>query len=106
MGYLNGDLNYAKKILNHVLKKFPEHIEALNELAKGDNMEIIIEQANTMTGLASCTYTPPLQGICFKVETAAQGGNLASVRMLLPELENTARMTLKEIQAVVARISK
>ena len=106
MAYLNGDLNYAKKVLNYVLTKFPEQIALLRKLAGEGAAESVHQQATKITGMASCTYTPPLQEICYNVEAAAQSGDLTSVIALLPELEQTTQITLKEIQSVVTRISK
>jgi CheY-like chemotaxis protein len=103
--YLDGDLKYAKKILNYVLKTFPEHIETLKVLATGVDMQAIRLHANTMTGLVSCTFTPALQEICAKVETAAQEGALDSTRELLPELENIALKTLAKIRSAAVKIS-
>ena len=103
--YLDGDLKYAKKILNYVLKTFPEHIKSLKELAAGFDMQAICLHAKTMTGLVSCTFTPALQEICFKVETAAQEGDLDSTRELLPELERIALKTLEKIRSAAVRIS-
>jgi CheY-like chemotaxis protein len=104
--YLEGDLNYAKKILNYVLKTFPEHIETVKGLATAGVAEAVYRQANTMTALVSCTFTPALQEICFKVETAAQAGDLEAARGLLPELERTAVKTLEKIRTSAARITQ
>ena len=103
--YLDGDLEYAKKILNYVLTKFPEHVGTLRELAKGFDAVAFHQQAETMTGLVSCTFTPALQEICFKVESAAKEGDLESARRLLPELERTALKTMEAIRSAAAKMS-
>ncbi|MFZ4857380.1 MAG: response regulator [Desulfuromonadaceae bacterium] len=103
--YLDGDLKYTKKILNYVMKTFPDHVETLKNLAKGTDTEAICLHANTMTGLVSCTFTPALQEICVKVETAAQEGDLGATRELLPEMEQIALKTLDKIRTAATRIS-
>ncbi|HIJ86610.1 MAG TPA: PAS domain S-box protein [Desulfuromonadales bacterium] len=102
--FLNGDVKYAKKVLNYVLKTFPEHVETLKELVNGSDLYAIGLQANTMTGLVSCTFTPALQEICAKVESAAQVGDLDSTRGLLPELEKIAVKTLEKIRTAATRV--
>lgn len=103
--YLDGDLKYAKKILNYVLKTFPEHIGTLKELAKSGDADAIHRQVNMMTGQVSCTFTPALQEICSKVESAAQVGNLEATLGLIPELERTALKTLVQIRTATTRLS-
>ena len=104
MEYLDGDQKYAKKVLNYVLKTFPEHIETLKKLAKGVDLQAVQQQANTMTSLVSCTFTPALQEICTKVEAAAQKSDLEATRGLLPELERTGLMTLEKMRTAAARL--
>jgi CheY-like chemotaxis protein len=94
----DGDVDIAKSILNDALTEIPKNVETLQELCKGEDIQAIRLQAHNIKGMAANLFTPALRDIAFKIETAAKNGDVASVREFLPELEQTARMTIEAIR--------
>jgi signal transduction histidine kinase/DNA-binding NarL/FixJ family response regulator len=94
----NGDVDIAKSILNVALTEIPKDVEKLQEFCKGGDIQAIRLQAHSIKGMAANLRTPALRDIAYKIETAAKNGDVASARELLPELEQTTRMTIEAIR--------
>lgn len=94
----DGDREFAVSILGEALQELPNEVKMLGELAQNDDARPIRHQAHTMKGLAANICTPALKKICHDIEIAADEGQLASVRKLLPELERTAMLTAEAIR--------
>lgn len=93
----DGDEDFAQSILQDALTEIPKYVESLQECCQGEDLQAIRLQAHTIKGIAANLCTPALRDIAYKMETASRNGDVASARELLPELVQTARMTLGAI---------
>ncbi len=94
----DGDVDFAQSILQDALTEIPKYVESLQECCQGEDMQAIRFQAHTIKGIAANLCTPALRDIAYKMETASKNGDVASARELLPQLEQTARMTIEAIR--------
>ena len=95
---LDCDVDIARSILNDALTEIPSVVNELRELSKGENSQAIRIKAHDIKGMAANLRTPALREIAYKIETAAKNGDVASAKALLPELEQTTRITLEAIK--------
>jgi len=95
---LDCDVDIARSILNDALTEIPAVVDELRELSKGENSQAIRIKAHDIKGMAANLRTPALREIAYKIETAAKNGDVASAKALLPELEETTRITLEAIK--------
>ena len=94
----DGDMDITRSILEDALTEIPKDIGKLQEHCQREDMQVIRLQAHTIKGMAANLCTPALRDIAYKIETAAKNGDMVSVRELLPELEQTTRMTIEAIR--------
>jgi two-component system sensor histidine kinase/response regulator len=94
----DGDADFTRSILNDASTEIPKSVEMLQESCRETDIHAIRFQAHTIKGIAANLCTPALRDIAYNIETSAKNGDLASARELLPELVQTARMTLEAIR--------
>lgn len=95
---LDNDHVFVQMILGEAILELPKLLQELRELCRNDDAATIRRQAHTIKGMAANISTPALREICRGIETAAKGGDVASAREFLPELERTALMTIEAIE--------
>ena len=96
----DGDEDFAKGILEDAVKEIPNDVEELIVLCGGEDLQAIRILAHTIKGMAANLCTPALWELSANIETAAKASDLASARKLVPELEQTTRMTLDAIKGL------
>ncbi|MEI7637400.1 MAG: ATP-binding protein [Syntrophus sp. (in: bacteria)] len=95
---LDGDVDTSQSILDAALTEIPKDVEMLREYYEKEDIQKIRFKAHTIKGMAANLCTPALRDIAYKIETAAKNGDMASAREMLPELEQTTRMTIEAIK--------
>jgi signal transduction histidine kinase/DNA-binding response OmpR family regulator len=96
--HFDGDEEFATSILLDASTEIPKEVEKLKQCCKSEDPQMIRLQAHTIKGMAANLCTPALVEIALKIETAAKEGDLKPALDSLPELEQTARMTLEAIR--------
>ena len=94
----DGDQEITQSILADALTEIPKDIELLKKQCQEEDLQGIRIQAHAIKGMAANLCTPALRDIALKIETAAKNGEMSSVRELLPEMEQTMRITLDAIR--------
>ena len=94
---LDNDHAFVELILKESLRELPKLLQELRAQCQNGDAVSIRHQAHTMKGMAATISTPALRQICSGIESAAKGGDVATARELLPELERTAEMTMVAI---------
>ena len=97
------DRDFAESILSDALLELPEDLKLLGQLAAEDDTQAISIQAHTMKGLAANICTPALKEICYEIETAALGNDMATVRRLQPELGRITTLTIEAVRKSLDR---
>ena len=95
---LDGDVDTAQSILEAALTEIQKDVKMLREYYEKEDIQEIRFKAHTIKGMAANLCTPALRDIAYKIETAAKNGDMASAREMLPELEQTTRMTIDAIK--------
>lgn len=93
-----GDESLAQSILNQALPEIEKDVEKLREACSNADMQAVGRCAHSTKGMASNLCAPALEGVCRKIEHAIMDGDLETARSCMPELEQTALMTLKVIR--------
>jgi signal transduction histidine kinase/DNA-binding response OmpR family regulator len=91
----DGDTEFAGSILNDAATELPHDVEKLQRLCAGDDALEFRLQAHTIKGIAANLCAPALREISHKIELAAKDGKVACARELVPELVQTAQLTIK-----------
>ena len=89
------DRDFAKSILSDALSEIPKELDRLIESCAKEQCAAISDHAHTIKGMAGNLFTPALRDIAFNIEKAAKAGDLQLVRGLMPEMEQTVRLTLE-----------
>jgi signal transduction histidine kinase/DNA-binding response OmpR family regulator len=94
----DGDTEFADSILNDAATELPKDVEKLQRLCAGDDALEFRLQAHTIKGMAANLCAPALCEISHRIEQAAKDGNVTSARNMVPELVQTAHLTIKAIR--------
>jgi two-component system, sensor histidine kinase len=95
---LDYDMDTVQSILEIAVAEIPKDVEKLQISCRSEDLQVISLHAHTIKGVAANICTPALGAVAYKIELAAKGGNLLLVRELMPELEQTAGMTIEAIR--------
>jgi HPt (histidine-containing phosphotransfer) domain-containing protein len=94
----DGDEELVQSLSDDAVTEIPKEVEKLQAAYGEGNCKAIHLQAHTIKGMSANLCTPALRDIAAKIETAAKEGDMDSVRLLLPELEQTAYQTVAVIR--------
>ncbi len=84
---LLGDEQVAQMILTRFLADVPHQIEALKDYLEAGDGSGVERQAHTLKGAALNVGGEALGAVAFEIEQAGRAGNLADVKVRLPDLE-------------------
>ena len=85
-------------ILDDSLQEIPELLEMLVQLSAGDDYPVMRRQAHTLRGVAANISAYVLHDCAMHIENAAKNGDIATVRELLPELQEQTVRTMGVIR--------
>ncbi|HIJ97405.1 MAG TPA: response regulator [Desulfuromonadales bacterium] len=97
LDHFDGDEEFAASILLDAVTEIPKEVDKLQQCCMSEDLQMIRLQAHTIKGMAANLCTPALVEIAFRIETAARNEDRESVLKFLPELVQTARITLEAI---------
>jgi DNA-binding response OmpR family regulator len=98
---LDNDRTFIRAILNQSLGEMPQQLALLQELSHGTDVLSISRQAQSMKGTAANISALALAEICFKVQSAAEEGDLAKTVGLMAELNHTVEQTVEAIKQAI-----
>ena len=106
LNHFGDDMDFAKRVLNGLLPVIEASVEKLQKFCKDKNLHLIRYQAKVIKAISVHISIVALHNIAFKIETAAEKGDLALSLGLMPELEQTVHVTVAAIKSVVSQAGK
>jgi len=95
---MDNDLEFVRTILEQALMELPIQMKDLRKQSEIGDASSIRCQAHAIKGMAANISTTDLRDIAYQIEMAAKEGEVKTAQELIPELEQTALLTMEAIR--------